>query len=886
MLIRQKLLSGFACVALFVVGVGYLAVSTSERALRKSIGEQSATLAGAISAKIDRNIYHRIEQVQVYSQDIGGESELAKSNQEFEELDNVQEYIEEKDEAWKVAGKEEITPFMQDLINNELSKQIREEFELKEAYRAKYGYAVFGEIFLTNRYGVNVAQTQKTSDYYQADEEWWQRAREDGLSVTDVEYDLSTGSYSIDIGVRVDDENGDFLGVVKAVLNIAEVISIMKNIGANAKPEASGLRLLTKDGNILYSTEEYEFLESMSEDASFHLLGEGCSHDMSYFIMAGDQPGEGEKLFAHAHSKGHRDYKGLGWFFMIEHAEKRIFAPVVQLRNTLLAISFFVTVFALLSGLFISRSLSRPIMKLKHSVARVGKGELNTKIEVKSNDEIGQLATSFIEMVDNLKTTTTSLDNLNEEIAERRKAQEELQRSKEFLATVLDCMTDAISIIDAHNFGIVGCNAAFSNKVGLEERQVIGKCCYKVTHNLSVPCEPPEHPCPLAETAATGDCSVAEHVHYRGDAEKTYLEISTAPIKDENGKVIQVVHASRDVTERKEAERAIRLAYEELETAHKALKGMQTQIVQSEKLASIGQLAAGVAHEMNTPIGFVASNFQTLEDYMAKIKKLLGMYDELVKEIEGSGKTDLLNKAGIITEGRTDMKIDFILEDIQDLFDESREGLTRVTDIVQNLRDFSRIDQPGSLDEYDLNGGIEATLVVATNEIKYHADVKTEFSQVPATYCNSGQINQVLLNILVNAAQAINSQEREDRGTITIKTYATETEVVCEISDNGPGIESDKLSRVFEPFYTTKPAGKGTGLGLSVSYDIVVHKHNGKLLVDSTVGEGTKFIIELPIKETEPQSKELRANEENCFDNIDAKTSGMEERQVPELGEV
>ncbi len=450
---------------------------------------------------------------------------------------------------------------------------------------------------------------------------------------------------------------------------------------------------------------------------------------------------------------------------------------------------------------------------------------------------------------------------LGKTIACRKQAQKELQRSKEFLATVLDCMTDAISIIDAHNFGIVGCNAAFSNKVGLEERQVIGKCCYKVTHNLSVPCEPPEHPCPLAETAATGDCSVAEHVHYRGDAEKTYLEISTAPIKDENGKVIQVVHASRDVTERKEAERAIRLAYEELETAHKALKGMQTQIVQSEKLASIGQLAAGVAHEMNTPVGFIASNFQTLEDYMAKIKKLLGMYDKLINEIDGSGKTDLLNKAGIVAESRRDMKIDFILEDIQELFDDSKDGLARVTDIVQNLRDFSRIDQPGSLDEYDLNGGIEATLVVATNEIKYHADVKTEFAELPTTWCHAGQINQVLLNILVNAAQAIKSQDREDRGIITIRTYPTETEVVCEICNDGPEIESDKLSKVFEPFYTTKPVGKGTGLGLSVSYDIIVRKHNGKLLVESEVGKGTRFIMRLPITKKESSDrKEIESN--------------------------
>ena len=283
-------------------------------------------------------------------------------------------------------------------------------------------------------------------------------------------------------------------------------------------------------------------------------------------------------------------------------------------------------------------------------------------------------------------------------------------------------------------------------------------------------------------------------------------------------------------------------------------------MVQSEKLASIGQLAAGVAHEMNTPVGFVASNFQTLENYIKKIQCLLEMHGKLVGEIKTAQKTELLNKADAINKSRDDMKMDFILEDIQGLFDDSREGLSRVTNIIQNLRDFSRIDQPGSLDKYNLNDGIEATLVVAKNEIKYDAELKTDLSELPHILCNAGQINQVFLNILVNAAQAIKSQERENQGTITIRTYATDEHVICEISDDGPGIAPDMLSKVFDPFFTTKPAGKGTGLGLSVSYDIIVNKHNGEILADSTVGEGTKFIIKLPSKRKNPDYEEAKEN--------------------------
>ncbi|MBW7991638.1 MAG: CBS domain-containing protein [Planctomycetes bacterium] len=359
---------------------------------------------------------------------------------------------------------------------------------------------------------------------------------------------------------------------------------------------------------------------------------------------------------------------------------------------------------------------------------------------------------------------------------------------------------------------------------------------------------------------------------------KENVKIKELALKTSKGKIIYVTMFSTftknlyghingsqgifyDITDRRLAEQSTADAYQKLKTANDELKQAQSRLVQNEKLASIGQLAAGVAHEMNTPVGFVASNFQTLNSYVKKIRDLVTMYDELIAQIETSEKSELRNKVEAIGQSRNDMKIDFILEDINGLFDDSREGLDRVTDIIQNLKDFSRIDQPGSRDEYDLNKGIEATLIVARNEIKYDADVKTDFSEVPLIFCHSGQINQVFLNILVNAAQAIKAQKRDGNGIITIKTYTTDdNEVVCEIVDDGPGIPPETLSKIFEPFFTTKPVGKGTGLGLSVSYDIITNKHKGTLLVDSTVGEGTKFTIKLPISTKENEEKEIAKN--------------------------
>jgi two-component system NtrC family sensor kinase len=175
---------------------------------------------------------------------------------------------------------------------------------------------------------------------------------------------------------------------------------------------------------------------------------------------------------------------------------------------------------------------------------------------------------------------------------------------------------------------------------------------------------------------------------------------------------------------------------------------------------------------------------------------------------------------------------------------------------VQNLRNFSRVDQAEDFAEYDLNSGVRATLAVVKDELKCDCDIKTELSELPPVPCNAGQINQVFLNILVNAAQAIKSQERGCRGHIVFRTRVIDGEVICEISDDGPGIEPDQLTKVFDPFFTTRAPGQGTGLGLSIARDIIVNKHKGKLLVESTVGKGTKFTIKLPINRQNQDRKQ------------------------------
>jgi len=310
----------------------------------------------------------------------------------------------------------------------------------------------------------------------------------------------------------------------------------------------------------------------------------------------------------------------------------------------------------------------------------------------------------------------------------------------------------------------------------------------------------------------------------------------------------------RDITERKEAEERQKRLMDELGEAYRDLKAAQNQIVLQDKMACIGQLAAGVAHEMNTPIGFIANNFETLNKYIDKFIKLLDLYGELPGLVYTGDADRRLHKVRQIEEACQAMKMDFVRKDTEALLRESKEGLRRVTNIVQNLRDFSRVDHAGGASLYDLNHGIKTTLTVARNEIKHHADVITDLADLPRIPCNAGQINQVLLNLLVNAAQAIATQGRTDPGSITIRTALAEACVVCQVSDDGPGIPSKLRKRVFEPFFTTKQVGEGIGLGLSISYDIIVNKHHGDLRVESQPGQGTTFTIKLPLEPAVPES--------------------------------
>jgi signal transduction histidine kinase len=279
----------------------------------------------------------------------------------------------------------------------------------------------------------------------------------------------------------------------------------------------------------------------------------------------------------------------------------------------------------------------------------------------------------------------------------------------------------------------------------------------------------------------------------------------------------------------------VRLRTVELENVIAELKSTQKQMIQQEKMATIGQLSAGIAHEINNPVGFIASNTSSLAKYCEKIIKFMEAQQEAI--VLGMTAPDTVEQ---LQEIRHQMKIDLIVKDIPEMIAETIDGVERIKTIIRDLKSFSRREESEQKDA-DIIQCLESTLNIAHNELKYKATIKKEFGELPRLHCYPQQLNQVFMNLLVNAAHAIDTQ-----GEVRIRTWSNAGFIHISITDSGCGITDEVKSHIFEPFFTTKEAGKGTGLGLSISSEIV-RNHGGEIKVESEVGRGSTFTVSLPL---------------------------------------
>lgn len=302
--------------------------------------------------------------------------------------------------------------------------------------------------------------------------------------------------------------------------------------------------------------------------------------------------------------------------------------------------------------------------------------------------------------------------------------------------------------------------------------------------------------------------------------------------------VEQACHQLQIILERLDAQKNLELQHQELAKTLTELQTTKSQLYQTEKLAAIGQLAAGIAHEIKNPLAFVASNFQSLMQYTDTMADVLSEYSDfmgVVKE-KATGQIDFTG----IENKKKESDVDFILEDVDDLLADSKDGIDRIREIIDNLLLFSRKDI-AETKEYNLAEGLQSTLKILNTKLKDNIVVTTDYTADIQLSCQPGAINQVFLNILQNAVDAM-----DGKGEIAIRTRVEDNMAIIVLRDNGPGIPDNVLANIFDPFFTTKPVGKGTGLGLSISHGII-EQHGGLIKINTQIGKYTEFVISLPV---------------------------------------
>jgi two-component system NtrC family sensor kinase len=299
----------------------------------------------------------------------------------------------------------------------------------------------------------------------------------------------------------------------------------------------------------------------------------------------------------------------------------------------------------------------------------------------------------------------------------------------------------------------------------------------------------------------------------------------------------------------KEMFERIKKQNKELKDLNKTLEDTQFQMIQKEKLAAIGELAAGVAHEINNPLGYLGSNLETLARFISKIQYISKEYKDFIDNLDSnkiSIEKDFIDKKLLnIKEFEKNLKIDFVISEIGEIIKDSRDGVNRVSKIVQSLQNFAKTGFDDEMAVYDLNMIIDEAILILNSDLKKVANIERRYDILPQILCNRSQIGQVVLSLITNSLQAIKSQNRLD-GELIIETFQENNMICCSICDDGPGIEESITNKIFDPFFTTKEVGSATGVGLSISYDTIVKKYDGEFIVESIPDKKTIFTFKLP----------------------------------------
>lgn len=800
--IATKLFIGFLGALLIAAAVAVNAIVVSQASLIDSIGRSSVILTQDMLRRINSDIEHEYNVLQLFSQDREVQLEILASNNDFEKLGDIDGYIRQRDQEWISASGGEETALMAELIESEVSEKLR---RFVKFYEEKSGLLFYSEIIVTNKYGANVAQTQRTTDYFQADELWWQEAKKKGYFRGDVEFDESVGRYLNSVGLGIEDDEGEFVGAIKAVVSIREIIKTAEL--AAKRYETTEVKVLTRDGKLLYSSEAFKFLEDLSGTEVYKKL----SWEESFFIAS---EGQKEKLFSYAISGKDEEIKGWELLLVMSHDVNEVLKQVVVLRNSLLFVSIVLLSFGGLMAFVFSKVISKPVIMLKNAADKIGEGSLDIEVRIDSKDEFADLAKAFNNMTGRIKESRAEIDRkVKEQTKQLAEQNENLQKTKIAMISLLE---DARELEEALK----------------EEKESVEKKVEERTRDLQ---EEQARLMASMNNLPLGFfiVGVDHKIYLLNPAMESILGVSKdkwtfkeldSLMKKNNMDIKQLcAHCRGDVSSYGISELTFSDKYLRVITVAITLEGgkeligtgivvedvTDAKLLEREK----DEFFAVASHELRTPLTAIRGNASLLQQY----------FSEKLKD-----------------------------KDVKEMVEDMHSSSIRLIGIVNDFLDVSRLEQ-GRITFYKEPIDIADIIAETVHEVKATAEEKglsVKFDKaekgLPKVFADKGRTEQVLINLIGNAMKFTK------KGGVEIEVGEEGKFVKVKIRDTGAGISGLNQKLLFRKFQRAgegslaRDVTKGTGLGLYIS-KLMVEGMGGKIYLEkSEVGRGSTFVFTLP----------------------------------------
>ena len=789
----QKIMAGFLVTLTLTAALAFYADFASRRSLEEAIGHESLILAQETMKRIDLAIHDKIMYVWNNAEQTWVLAQIAQSNQSFAELGSPEEFMNRIDREWISAPQETLSPLMLELQDNELSRALRQQFS--NFFLMKYGYSSFPELFVTNRYGAVIATTGRTNSYRQDKESWWQTAREQGISLEDIAYDAGSDSYGIAVALRLDDSDGNFLGVVRAIINVGPIIKTAEI--ATSRYQSARTRLLTRDGKIIFRSRPYRFLQDFSDTDLFKRLegGEG------FFI--GNQQNV-QRFYSYVRSKGKdRHYPGFGWILLVSNDADEVLASAEVLHTRIAVVSILLIMAGMVFALVISRTINRSLAALTAGAERIGGGDLDFRMELAGNDEFGQLAGAFNSMVSNLQEVTASRDELNAEIAERSKAEKALRESEKRFRATFEQAAVGIALVSPRG-GWLRVNRKLCAIVGYPEDKLRQLTFQDITHPDDLDTDLEFYRRVLAGEIPTYSL---EKRYIRLDGSPVWINLTVSLVRDDDGTPAYFISVIEDIDQRKNTEQ----------------ERDRLSLELNKKNHELEQIIYVTSHDLRSPLVNVQGFSKELS---ADIKSFLALW----------------RNTGIPEEIRNQAE-PLLHEDIPESLQFIEKGIARMDDLLNGLLRLSRLGRASlTLEECDMDRLLADIVATMDFQIK-EAGVQVEVGDLPTCRGDRDQLNQLFSNLLGNALKYLDPGRP---GRINISGVKEKGRSVYCVSDNGIGIAREHQGKIFEIFHRLNPAGsEGEGLGLAI-VSRILDRLDGKIWVESEEGRGSSFYVSLP----------------------------------------